>query len=433
MVHPVIDRLQYLWNQSTTAKNILKVYLGNILSSVIAFSSTLILIRGLHIADYAYYVVFISVATFGSGIVGSGINMALVRFSADYFFRTNKRPYALYWLSLFVQTAIFLFLMAIGFLLTDRFCLLLFGDANLVKPFRFGIIYGLGLLLLEVGRSFYQAEERFNFYIGALGLGRLLLLVLIIGASVAHVLTFEVVAGLTAAVYVVMGFGIIYSSLLHGNLSSFRAELDHGRESLHQFVLSTGWMIGYFLILAAFSRMDIFMLSRLASDEELAVYGVAFQYYSMVLLLLASIHTVLLPLFSRSEMQAPARQQLFLVKWLKYTVWGIIPILVFKLVGRQPFIWISGSRYERSFEIFMILSIGIWLSLMFSPLINILISRKQFLPLFSIGLGGFLVNIVSNYFLVPLLGGGGAAIAVVLSNASINLMAAIKAGRFRVS
>src|SRR5262249_41379440 len=64
---------------------------------------------------------------------------------------------------------------------------------------------------------------------------------------------------------------------------------------------SYSYLIGYFFLLAVFGQIDIFMLKFLSSDHELATYGTAFRYYTAVILVLNSIHTVVLPLVQRAQ------------------------------------------------------------------------------------------------------------------------------------
>ena len=185
---------------------------------------------------------------------------------------------------------------------------------------------------------------------------------------------------------------------------------------MRNFLNASGWLIAYFVTLAGFSQMDKLMLLRFASASELANYGVAFQYYSFALLLLGSILTVLTPKFSRIEMQDPIRHRQFLLKWLQYSAWIGLPVILFIVFGKPIFIFLNGIQYEHSFGILAILSVGVWLSLMLSPLVTILISRKEFRFLFLLAANAFLISLVLFYIGVRNWGGLGAAVVVILVN-----------------
>jgi O-antigen/teichoic acid export membrane protein len=193
------------------------------------------------------------------------------------------------------------------------------------------------------------------------------------------------------------------------------------------FLIGSAWLIGYFLILNLFSRMDMLMLLRFRGSEELAVYGVAFQYYSFALLFLASIHAVLLPKFSRAEMKDNDEQKTFLKKWITWSTWLVIPIGLFDILGKPVFVLLNGIIYEKAFSIFVVFSVGIWLSLMFSPLVNILISRGEYRFLFWLCLLALIFNIACNFLFIPSMGGIGAALVVILTqNIFIQLPILIK-------
>jgi len=136
----------------------------------------------------------------------------------------------------------------------------------------------------------------------------------------------------------------------------------------------------------------------------------------MVLIFLGSINSVLLPKFSQQDMQNIDKQRTFTLRWLKISSWLILPILIFDLFGKKLFIWINKAQYADAFDIFVIFSIGIWLSFMLSPLTNILFSRGNFRFLFTVSLLALIVCIVGNNLVVPLWGGNGAAVVMVLTH-----------------
>jgi len=416
LAYRFVQEARRLWLQSSTARNLSTVYLGDLLSKALGMVSVLILIRGLTVEEYAHFIAYASTATLLSGLIGNGLNIALVRFSADQLSRTGVKPRALYLTTVLGEVMLFLPIMLIYLFFPFSVASLLLGKPTYAKAIQPAAVYGLGLLLLQVGRSIYQAEQQFNLYIGVLWLRDGLTSALLIGIWLSQALSFGTVAWLIAIVHLLIGAGIVVHKASDGKLTDFQRFWRQDRELLHQFLSASGWLIAYFAGLAALSRMDVFLLSRLAFEEEMAVYGVAFQYYSMALLLLASIHAVLLPKFSRIEMQDPAKQREFLAQWFRRSIWTIVPILVFAAIGKPVFVWLSGVQYERSFSVLVVLALGVWLSLAFSPLVNILISRANFRFLAFLGMSALIFSLVANYLLVPKWGALGAAVATVLTH-----------------
>ena len=405
-----------IFRTSSLVKNLSKVYGGNILSKVVTFGTLLLLIRGLSVRDYAFYTAFYSISGLISALVGSGINWALVRFTAEHLSRKNRKPLELYFVVFLFEIALYtLFCMALLPIL-DKVNLLLFGKTEYKASFQYGLLAGLGLLLIQGGRSVYQAEERFGLYVKSLWFRQILTFLLISSLFLLKKLDFSKVVQAVIVANFIVGTTIAYNIFRDFEFRQAFVFIRRKFGLIKEFLYSTKWLIAFFFTQTTFGKLDIFMLSHFSIKEELANYGVAFRYYSMALLLLGSIHAVLLPKFSKVEMQDIKRQRMFTFKWLRNTVWLIIPLVIADLIGKPLFIWINGRQYEKAFYIFVVFSVGIWLSLMFGPLVTVLISRKEFRFLFFSSAVAFILNFTGNYILVPIWGGFGAALVTILSH-----------------
>jgi O-antigen/teichoic acid export membrane protein len=421
-----INQLKDLWSNSPTIRNILRVSFGDATSKVFSLATAFLLIRGLSITDYANYTTFSGISYLLSGIVGVGINMALVRFSVDHLSRGKEKPFALYFLAILFQLIIYTLVAGLCLLFPTQSTALLFGQPALALPLQFGLLTGLGLLLIQFTRTLYQAEEKFNSYIGIIWLIQVVIFLCLAVLWLFHYLSFLPIAIIFSIVQLGIGLWLLANYLGNFEFSGLKNFVLHQKDELKQFLTGSGWLIGYFLTLNLFSRMDVLMLLRFKGKEELAIYGVAFQYYTLSLLFLGSIHAVLLPKFSRADMQQSERQKAFLKQWLQWSAWLSVPIILFDVAGKPLFVWVNGSVYEKSFPIFVIFSFGIWLSMMFSPLVNILISQGDFRFLFFLGIAAFVSNVLLNLLLVPLFGGVGAAATVIISIGIINIASFFK-------
>jgi len=401
---------------SPWAVDIFKVYLGDILSTVIGGLTVWLLIRGLSVDDYASYTAFTTIMTLVPGLVGNGINLALIRFSAEYLSKTGRKPFELYVLNFLFQIAIYGAIATLLFSFSSGVGGFLFGSLSSGPVLQYGLLAGLGYLFIQASMSIFKAEERFGVYIKLLWANKILLFFVIGIFSITKSLHFTLVAKCLILVNIAFGLVISYLGMKGITLKVIPSLIKKHVSTCREFLLSTGWLIGYYLVLTLFQKFDIFLLSRLSSQKELAVYGVAFQYYSILLILLGSITTVLAPKFSRIEMQDPAVQRRFVFKWLKSTAWIILPILIADLLGKPLFVRINGAQYAKSFSIFVIFSISVWLSLMFSPLMNVLVARKEFRFIFSLAALTLVINFVGNFFLIPHLGGRGAALVLIFSH-----------------
>jgi O-antigen/teichoic acid export membrane protein len=417
------DYYQELFRSSEFRKGLIKVYGGDIFSTFIGAVTALLIIRGLAVNDYASYTAFYSIVTLFPLLIGNGVNSALIRFSAEHISKTGQKPLELYLISFILQLSVYLLLGFFLLIFSDGVTNVIFGQKAFDDALRYGLIAGVGILISQAGRGVYNAEERFGSYIKALWLRQILIF-----SSIAVFFLFKQLSFQRTALIMIIAelsiATIVFCHIFRGaRISRIVTALKEKRGLIEEFLSSTGWLIAYFFIVIAFQKFDVFMLSHFSSEEELANYGVAFRYYSLAMIVLASLNAVMLPKFSKAEMQDLGRQRQFTVKWLKATVWLVIPLVVFDLFGNPLFTWLNGMRYENAFYIFVILSSGFWINLMFSPLVHIVMARKAYKFLFFLGLAAFSLNLLGNYNVVPRWGGLGAAFVTVASHGLINITA----------
>ena len=178
----------------------------------------------------------------------------------------------------------------------------------------------------------------------------------------------------------------------------------------------------FYFFLALFSQLDVFMISRFQPVEQLAVYGVAFRYYGAILIMLGSIHAVLLPRFSRAEYLDKTKQRDFVFNWLKVSSLSIIPVSVMAFYAKPLFILLNGEAYGDSAVIFKIFCIGVVISFMFSPLINILIGAKRYAYITMIAFMALIMNFVGNMLAIRVYGILGVTVVTVVTYVFVNTL-----------
>ncbi|HDS31122.1 MAG TPA: hypothetical protein ENN67_08780, partial [Firmicutes bacterium] len=409
--------------RSLTFKNIVKVAAGDITARAISVLTSIILIREMPVHDYAAFVVYLSVAVTLAGLVGNSINIALIRFAAEFISRESYRPVGLYRGVFIVEFAIAASLTLFAAIAPEKPTVLFFGQSDFVQAFMLGMLAGIASILLQLAQAFYQSEEKFNRYILTLWTRSLSVLAFTLILLGTKGITFMPVA--IGFLVIDFALGAFFLIRHFAGITVVEGERAGAHKPDAEFFASSGWLIGYAVVLAAFGRVDIMMLSHFTSGEEVANYGVAFRYYSIMLISLGSITVVLRPKLAHADMLQPERQRAFLKNWHRYTLWTAIPILAFIIFGKPLYVWINGEQYSDSFSMFAILTSGVWLGLVLNPYVKILIANRNFSSIFFLGLAAFAVAITGNYFLVPVMGGIGAAIVTVAANTAINFPAMI--------
>ena len=179
------------------------------------------------------------------------------------------------------------------------------------------------------------------------------------------------------------------------------------------------WLLGYFLVLAVFGQVDIFMLKVLAGNDELAGYGAAFRYYSLLSLALAAVHAVLLPVIQ--QLDSPQALRRVIAKHRLLTL-AFIPIVV--LLGwlaQWVLPWIDLGKYPHSVDVFRVLCASAVISFAFSPHVNIVMRYQRFRFLSGLIVLAITVAVLLNLLLIPALGAVGAALATLTASAAFNI------------
>ncbi|MCP3929462.1 MAG: oligosaccharide flippase family protein [Bacteroidetes bacterium] len=410
------NRLEGLIPSVKTLKQIVGVYLGDVISKVVAALSMIILIRILSKEDYGLYTNFLATMYYISGIIGYGMNIYAMRFSAEYISVHKKTPQSIFLINLAVQL---LLLVPIGILLIlfhSRISFMLFGTEAYSMAIFLGAVASIGYLLIEISGSIFNSLQDFKKYVLLLNARQILIFSAIL---VLWFLGYHNFTSISVVILLLqMCFGFILIFLLRNWFNPKMFNLTILKELLGPGSL----LILYYFLMSSFRYLDVFMLSRYRTTEELAVYGVAFRYYFFCLMILPSVQAVLLPKFSNIKYSDIKGQKKFIIQWLRISFLSIIPVGILSYFAEPLFIFVNGSQYIESAYLFRIFCIGIVLSLMCSPLVIILVSRQKYKFLTVTALFALIFNFVGNYLVVSDYGATGVTVITILTFAIINLI-----------
>jgi O-antigen/teichoic acid export membrane protein len=191
------------------------------------------------------------------------------------------------------------------------------------------------------------------------------------------------------------------------------------------------YLFGYFVLVALFVQVDVFMLKAIGVEIDLATYGAAFRYYALVSLGLGAVHVVLLPLIqkvrSRGELEGIFARHLRMV-----LVFGVA-VLFCAWVSKWIIPWVDKGKYPDAVLVFRILAISAIISFAFSPHANLIFRFEDFKFLFTLICISLALSVGLNYFFIPILGAIGSAIASLIAYCCINGTIYVRARKFRVS
>jgi|GEM_PF-6274193 O-antigen/teichoic acid export membrane protein len=395
-------------------RHILTVFVWDNIAKALGIVVTIILIRVLSKEDYALYTFFWASAMFFVGLISNGIDMAYVRFAAEEYSATKRMPHDIYLFSIILCLSIFIVLSPMVLNYREELSLLMFKNSLYDKPLFLGFIAAVGLFLTGMISRYYQVQERYKKAGVFIALEKVMFFLLILLIFFLWELNFLRVVLLRIILLSSLALFFIIM-ILKDVLSNSELNLNFGR--FYAFIRASFWLILYFVTQSFFSYMDIFMISRLTTPEDLANYGVAYKYFSLLLLLYPTLKTVLKVRTSKIDMvESIDKQRQFLKRWLKTSSIFFVPgAVVIVLVADVIMNLLNGPRYAASIMPFKLLVLTAMLYYIFSANIDIFRAKKRYFQLFCFGLGAVIMNFILNLKLIPIYGISGAAFATLLS------------------
>ncbi|WP_238884654.1 flippase [Clostridium sp. YIM B02551] len=165
-------------------------------------------------------------------------------------------------------------------------------------------------------------------------------------------------------------------------------------------------------------QIDIIMIKNLMGYVETAYYNSAKKFIDIVLIIPGIITTVLLPKLSKKEINSDNNKKL-----LKGILLIGIVVMLGTLILSKFLITIAfGKQYLPSYKILNLFALGfpiIFINAYFGTLFNSI--GKQKICLY-VNIINTLLNVILNYFLIPIIKANGAAIATVITIYSTCIM-----------
>lgn len=277
----------------------------------------------------------------------------------------------------------------------------------------------------EYAKVRFQRDLRF-FNSSMVEVGRATLFVLLVAGIVAlmGMATRASYALLAQALSMLVAFYVVSRRQLHA--TDFR--LRHSIGMLETLLAGEDRnLFLYFVILAVFGQIDIFVLKACSDAKQLASYGSAFRYYTLVSLALGAVHTVLLPSIQQGRASGALR---VLIQRQQRLLLMFVPVV---LVGA----WLSGwfipridlGRYPAAVSVFRLLCLSAIVSFAFSPHANLVISDRAYRFMVGMVVVVLVLGVVLDLLLIPHFGATGAAAGHLLSFGVLNTSFYLRARR----
>ena len=167
---------------------------------------------------------------------------------------------------------------------------------------------------------------------------------------------------------------------------------------------------------------DKLMIGNMMSAESVAIYGVAFRFSMGVSITLMAINSIASPKFAEkfatNNIQGMGK---IAMQSAKIIFWTTIPLASILLLFPRFFMGLYGTEFLIGFEALRWLIIGRVVNALSGSVGNVMQMSGQQNSYMHILIIGALINILLNYFLIPMYGINGAALASVVSLSFWNL------------
>jgi O-antigen/teichoic acid export membrane protein len=167
---------------------------------------------------------------------------------------------------------------------------------------------------------------------------------------------------------------------------------------------------------------DKLMIGNMMSAENVAVYGVAFRFSMGVSIALMAINSISSPKFAEKFASDDIKGMgKVAMQSAKMIFWTSIPLAAILLIFPKFFMGLYGAEFLIGFEVLRWLIIGRIVNALSGSVGNLMQMSGQQKIYMNILIIGSVINVVLNYYLIPIYGIKGAAISSVVSLSFWNL------------
>ncbi len=405
---------------SETLQNVGLTFGAQLGSRALTAVAMVLVLKSVTPEEYGVISIVQSIIVVGSGLFLQGVNWAMIRFVA------SSRGSDTISANQFIRSAFDLELV-IGFILGGAVmvfpqvvAILLRGGSGTLEFIRWGGVGIFTFALFLFATSLLQARSLFLKNATVNGLQATVVLLCYAGFFLVGDLNVNVV--ITVIVFIPLLAFVVAVAISDRAWLRTRFNL----ELVARVFLDSKWFMIYTFFLLAVNQLDVFMMAHYFSFQDVGVYSVAAKLYSVVLLSLSAIHTVLLPKLSANPDKAFLRS--FILRSFRYTI-PLGSALFVPLILLAPWLvlTLSSSQFVGAALPLQILLCGGFAGLVLSPTANVLFSLNdaKFLVMSSIIL--LVLSIAGHTLFTSRIGAVGAAETVTVSYLIVNAAVATRA------
>jgi len=385
---------------------------------ILGFISSILLARFLGASQYGEYSYLISIMTIGIVFIEFGFPTFLIRRISELNINENAQSIVtIIWNSLYFLFFISILGTFIIYILLDHikienkilyYWLIPIAISMTFSSYRASIMRGLNKVIIgqlpdEIGKPF---------------------LIIIFVISCVYIFQIELttinllqINMATSVIILIVGYKTLFSQINIIKLyKRNKFDIQIFKETTPYFILA--------LLLILQQNIDVLMIGKIMSMEDVGIYKIASMNANLIGLTLIAISMAIMPNISKlyKEKQYKILQSV-IVKGHRYAFFLALPILIiFFFLGKIYLVAIFGDEYANAYITLNILAFG----KVFYAGIGLIGTVFNMIGLsWYVAINAFFIvfiNLILNYFLIPIYGIEGAAIATIVSQLGANII-----------
>lgn len=391
---------------SPAAKSITVVFIGNAISAILSFAGTVLIARVLGPEVYGLIAICLAVMATISEYGDLGISASLTRLVSYHIKKGSNHADSLLRSAFILQVSISLLLIGGGYFISPILANAFFRRPELIPLFRLTFLAISGIIIGNFVITVLQTRQKFYKMVVVQTLPNLFK---IIGFAILFYLQ-QLFASSVLIVYILgfyisflIGFSLIPKSFLRGprNKPAFR-EIFHFSK----------WVIISVICYGLYRRIDVLMLGRFLSPDQVGVYAAVLQLTIPVAMLSSSATTVLFPKASAIGKRAQLRA--LFKKTMSLVLIVVIILFPFAFLGKYLIPLFYGDQYLSGAIIFPFLFLQAIVRVLRGPFnVFAYAVNKPNIYTFT-DIGRIIVSAALLYVTIPRYGIIGAALTVLL-------------------
>ncbi len=391
--------------KSKTLQNLLKVLSGNIVAQGIGFLTIIIISRDLGSEQYGIFSLLIAIFTIAVQVSDFGISTSYIKYLSENLNKSKE----IFFTVLVSKIILSILVMTVLYLVSFHLSLFFFDTHHYSKLIEFIAISILFHSLMSVIVSQYQAKQKFKEYAYINIVHNTIKISTIMMISLLFSQEFHLDYFIYAYVFSLIGI-LIFLLIINFKNIILKNSFD-----FNHFIQI--YKLGFWIFLSSLAtmiimRLDIMMLQKMSTAQEVGYYSVAMNLAMIFPLITASLTTTLLPKMDQFLQNNSIEE--YISKILSKAKYAIFILILLEILS--PFVigLLFGIEYKDSVSVFQILIVAFIFGVIINPIALVIYSINKAYILTLLNWIQLPLNYFGNMYLIPLLQADGAAISTVL-------------------